>query len=61
MGGLTGTKPREKVELGEDHVWLVLEAERVEPGVMAAAETAAVVIMKRKVKNRDRILRYMFV
>jgi len=26
VGGSTGTKRKEKVELGEDHDWLVLEA-----------------------------------
>lgn len=48
VAGSTGTKRREKVEDGEDHDWLVLEAERVEPGLTAV--TTAVKV--RKVKNR---------
>jgi hypothetical protein len=55
VGGSTGIKHKEKVELGEDHDWLV-EAERVEPGL-----TAAITAVKRKkVKNRKLKLWYMF-
>lgn len=48
VGGSTGMKWREKVELGEDHDWLVLEAERVVPGDTAAT----VVVTKTRVRNR---------
>jgi len=49
--------PREKVPLGEDHVWLELEeAERVEPGSMAVATVAA----RKRVRNKNWILRNMF-
>jgi len=41
---------REKVPLGEDHVWLeVEEAERVEPGSMAVATVAA----RKRVRNKN--------
>jgi hypothetical protein len=55
VGGSTGIKRKEKVELGEDHDWLV-EAERVEPGL--TAEITAV--KRKKVKNRKWKLWYMF-
>lgn len=48
VGGSTGRKRREKVEDGEDHDWLVLEAKRVEPGLMAATT----VVKMREAKNR---------
>ena len=53
VGGATARKRREKVVPGEDHDCLVLEAERMEPGV-----THVVLAMKtpentKKVSNRD--------
>jgi len=48
---------REKVPLGEDHVWLEEEAARVEPGSMAVV---TVVVAKARVRNRNCVLRNMF-
>jgi len=48
--------PREKVPLGEDHVWLeVEEAERVEPRSMAVTTVAA----RKRVRNKNWIFRNM--
>jgi len=48
-------KRREKVEDGDDHDWLVLEAERVEPGLTAVTVPAT---KRIKAKNR-KVLRYI--
>ena len=58
VGGWTGMNRREKVPLGEDHVWLEEEAERVEPGSMAVV---TVLVAKTRVRrNRNWVLRNMF-
>lgn len=48
VGGSAGTKPREKVLSGEDHVWFPLEAEREEPGEIGAAEMVLNTRQKRE-------------
>lgn len=54
--GSEGRKCRENVLLGEDHVWFVLEARRVEPGEMAPAP-AEMAARKTAVCSRAWIIR----
>ena len=60
-------KPKEKVELGEDHVaWFALEASRVEPGAIVPAASDAFAATNRKTTRKSdlgwiwRIISFLF-
>lgn len=54
VGGSVGKKPKEKVESGEDQVWLGLEAKREEPGGIVAAQMGLVWNRRRQKRGKSR-------